>query len=382
MNEPARDDRQARHRRLVGYGDPAVRRAADACVVVVGAGGLGSPALRVLAAAGIGALTVIDDDTIAESNLARQTNYTAADLGRGKAEVTVEALAPLAPDADLRGIATRLTADNARQLLGCADLVIDTSDDWLTRFAVAAACRELAVPLVWGSVLGWDGLATTFLPGGPSFDDLFDPATAGGATADCASAGVYAPMCAEVGAALAGEALRLAAGLAPGLVGRVRLWNARTGSVRDMPLRRQDAAGTPEPEDVDRMLSSANLRRMDECGEPLRPTGVPRVTLDDLPADAVVVDVRPAAHPPLPNPAHPVTRLPLEAIANETDPRLDELLARQAPLVVACSTGFRARHALELLIEAGARAFVLDGGIAALVGDAPHPDPLDERSPA
>ncbi|NLT25824.1 MAG: HesA/MoeB/ThiF family protein, partial [Microbacteriaceae bacterium] len=257
LDDAARE-RQARHARLLGYGAPGVERTARARIVVVGAGGLGAPALRVLAGADLERLTVIDDDRVDRTNLARQTLYTELDVGRGKAEAAVAALRHFAPRTELRAVAMRLGAGNARGLLRGADAVLDTTDDWPTRFAVADACRELGIPLVWGSVLAWDGLLTTFAPGGPGLDDLVDRSTQLAAPPrDCAAAGVFAPLCAEIAAAMAGEGLRLAAGLAPLLVGRVRSWDAARGTVRELPLVARDET-----------RESSGERAADAGGEP------------------------------------------------------------------------------------------------------------------
>lgn len=408
-------ERQARHTSLLGFGAPAVERAAAARVAVVGAGGLGCPALRVLAASGLARLTIIDDDRVERSNLARQTLYTERDLGRRKAEAAVEALRDAAPATELRAVVDRLDAGNAVALLRGADVVLDTTDDWPTRFAVADACRELRIPLVWGSVLGWDGLLTTFAPSGPGLDDLVDRATQLTAPPrDCATAGVFAPLCAEIGAAMAGEGLRIGAGLAPLLVGRVRSWDAAGGGMRELPLRAgarhpasrtdgapsrvDDADGAPSrvadaeiapgsPGEARRSAGASTSSHADAHQPAVttttgsRPaTALRRVTVDGLPDGAIVVDVRPASHPAL-DPARRLDyrRVPLEWIAEAgAVGAVDELLPLDRPLVVACTLGPRARHAAELLRDAGAETLVLDGGVPALAAR----NPAASRIPA
>ena len=369
-NDPAARERQARHARLLGFGMPAVERAAQARLVVVGAGGLGCPALRVLAAAGLGRLTIIDDDRVERSNLARQNLYTELDVGHRKAEAAVAALRHFAPGTELRAGVARLDAGSAAELLRGADAVLDTTDHWPTRFAVADACRELRIPLVWGSVLAWDGLLTTFAPGGPALDDFVDRATQLDAPPrDCAAAGVFAPLCAEIGAAMAGEGLRIAAGLPPLLVGRVRSWDAARGAVREVPLAtRPGADATPrertgstaapqlDPSTGPIPIGQEGSRRRrlsDAIGalaaslapprlDPLADAeGVPRRSADGLTAADVVIDVRPEAHPPIaPRLPGDYLRAPLERLATAAQTgRLDELVPLTKPLVVVCALG-------------------------------------------
>ncbi|MDJ1372351.1 HesA/MoeB/ThiF family protein [Gulosibacter molinativorax] len=341
-------ERQARHVRLLGYGQPGVHRANAAHVVVVGAGGLGCPALQVLAASGIGILTLIDDDEVERSNLARQTLYREGDIGRPKVVAAVDALKGLGPETTFQPCQVRLERENAAELFAGADLVVDTTDHWPTRFAVADACRAARIPLVWGSVLGWDALLTVFLPGpeNPTLDDLVDreqQLTVEGP--NCATAGVFAPLVAELGSAMAGEALRIVTGAGSPLAGTVRVTNGRTGRVREIPLAAADPTDT----------SSTTT------AEPRSTNPAPSIRPDEL-----IVDVRPAAHPDL-ELAHRYLHLPLETIAQRVAQGEIDDLPLDEPLVVACAQGPRARYASELLTEAGARAVrTLPGGIPAL----------------
>src|SRR5687768_217028 len=154
--------RTARHRVLAGFGDEAQRRLAGAHVAVVGAGGLGSPAVLALAAAGVGTLTVIDDDVVEASNLQRQVMHRVADVGALKVDSAVRVSADLSPATVVRAVPRRITGDTACEMLAGADVVIDGSDTFETRAAVAAACEELGVPLVWGVVQEFHAQATVF----------------------------------------------------------------------------------------------------------------------------------------------------------------------------------------------------------------------------
>ena len=361
-------ERQARHTGLLDYGPSGVSTLAAARIVVIGAGGLGCPALRALASMEPGTLTIVDHDTIERSNLARQTLFTEADLGRSKAGTAAARLAPLAPLGRIRAFAKRLTEANAEQVLAGADLVLDTTDEWTTRFLVADTCHRLGLPLVWGSVLGWDGLLTTFTPGGPTIDDLVDRAAQLAAPPrECASAGVFAPLTAEVGAAMAAEAVRLLLRLEPAFPGLVRTWDAKRGRVRDIAFARRVVTDPPP----------VSAPAPPDFHGPAAPNGVPRLTPEALDAGTVIVDVRPSAHGPLDLGApNRIITMPLETIAAASaGGRLDELIPLDHPLAIACAIGPRARHAAELLREYGADAAIIDGGIPALVarfGTATH----------
>lgn len=347
---------QQRHRNLLGYGEAGVQRAAAAHIVVVGVGGLGCPALLSLAAAGVGQLTIIDDDVVEASNLARQTLFRSADIGRPKVEAAAEALAGMG--ARIVPQCIRLTDTNAAELLRGADAVLDTTDRWATRFAVADAAAAREIPLVWGSVLGWDGLLTVFLPGGPGIEALVDRTAMLQATdqPSCATTGVFAPLTAEIGGAMAGEALRLVTGSGAPLAGTVRSWDARHGRVREIPLAPAAVVPSPEPahqQQTDAAPSTAGVR--DTEG---------RVSIDAVPEQAFILDVRPAAHPDL-SLRRPYAHVALEQL--ESALLNGALDLPDAPIIVACAFGPRSRAAAALLRDAGfSSVSTLDGGVAAL----------------
>ena len=155
-------DRYARHIILKEIGGAGQQRLLDAHVVLVGAGGIGAPAIQYLAAAGVGRLTLIDDDVVALSNLQRQVLYATDDIGQPKIEAAEVAVALLNPDVGVTGRQLRLTADNAADLIAGADVVIDGSDNFATRLAVADAARDLHIPLVSAAVGQFDGQLAVF----------------------------------------------------------------------------------------------------------------------------------------------------------------------------------------------------------------------------
>ena len=154
--------RTARHASLAGFGELGQRRLAAAHVAVVGAGGLGSPVVLALAAAGVGTLTVIDDDEVEASNLQRQVMHRVQDVGEPKVDSAVRVAADLSPRTVVHPVRAWLTADNARELLAGAHVVVDGTDTFETREAVASACEDLGVPLVWGVVQEFHAQVTVF----------------------------------------------------------------------------------------------------------------------------------------------------------------------------------------------------------------------------
>lgn len=226
--------RYARHIVLREIGGPGQARLRAARVAVVGAGGLGDPALLYLAAAGVGALDVIDDDVVTLSNLQRQILFGMADLGDPKAEAARAALGRLNPGVAVRAHPVRLDAANASTLLAGADLVIDGSDNFATRYTVNAACVAQGLPLLSGAMSQWEGQAALFDParGGPCYRCLFPEPPAEGLAPSCAEAGVAGPLPGVLGALLALEAVKHLAGAGEGARGRLLLFDGLRAEMR------------------------------------------------------------------------------------------------------------------------------------------------------
>ncbi|MGO2112926.1 MAG: HesA/MoeB/ThiF family protein, partial [Pseudoclavibacter sp.] len=253
----AEAERTSRQRALPWVGDVGQRRLRDARVLVIGAGGLAVPVTQYLAGAGIGRLDLIDFDAVEPSNLARQVLFTAVDIGRQKAGALAAVAARIAPASRVEAHEAQVTPNNAAELVGALapDLVIDTTDHWPTRLAIADACRERAVALVWPSVIGTDGQLTVFsgAPGNPTIDDLVDRETAPQHPVSCAVDGVLGPVVGQVGSMAATEAIKLIVGGGRPLVGRVAIIDGLGATVREVPLvprgsarsGGRDAAGVP-----------------------------------------------------------------------------------------------------------------------------------------
>jgi molybdopterin-synthase adenylyltransferase len=235
MLGPDELERYARHivlREVGGPGQAALKRAR---VLVVGAGGLGAPALLYLAAAGVGTLGVVDDDTVALSNLQRQVIHGTPDIGALKTASASTAVGRLNPHVAVEAHATRLTAVNALDLIGRYDLVADGSDNFATRYLVSDACFLAGKPLVTAAVGVFDGSLTTIRaherrPDGtpnPTYRCLFPEAPPPGTVPACAEAGILGALTGVLGSMMALEVIREIVGFGEGLVGRLLMVDAR-----------------------------------------------------------------------------------------------------------------------------------------------------------
>ena len=349
---PAEAARTARHLVLADLGEIGQRRLRAAHVAVVGAGGIGSPVVLALAAAGVGTLTVIDDDVVELSNLQRQVLHRRADIGAPKVDSAVRVAADLSPETIVRAVPERLTAANAETLFARAgaDLVIDGSDSFETRALVADACESLGLPLVWGVVQEFAAQVTVFWSAPPPgvapvvLSDLYPPAEVG-EPPSCAAVGVLGALCLQVGSVLAMEAIKLIAGIGEPLLGRVLLIDALRGRMSEVPLRgRTDAATAP----------AEAPRRPDPIAH------IPLVALaDEVAAGALVLDVREdeeVAAGMIPGARH----APLGAVLARP-----EEFADAGRIVVVCRVGGRAARAAVALRAVGADAVVLAGGMEA-----------------
>jgi sulfur-carrier protein adenylyltransferase/sulfurtransferase len=290
--------RYARQTVLPEVGLPGQRALGEAAVLVVGAGGLGSALLPLLAGAGVGRLRVIDPDRVEESNLHRQTLYRMADLGRPKAIVAAEALEGLNPDSIISFRVARIDPVMARHELAEADLVIDAADSFAVSYALSDLCMAIGRPLVSASVLGRRGYVGGFCAGAPSLRTVFPdpPPTA----ESCATAGVMGPVVATLGALQAQMALSVLLGHEPSPLGQMLRLDLATWRISGFRFD-----GAPEP-------------------DPPFPTVIAR---SEIMAQDLVIDLRQNADAPQPSPGQRV--------------------------VFICTTGLRAWRAAVALQDAG-----------------------------
>lgn len=232
-------ERYSRHLLLPGFGPEAQRRLKNARVLVLGAGGLGSPALLYLAAAGVGTLGIVDDDTVEASNLQRQVIHTMANLGRSKADSARAGVQALNPFVDVVLHEVRLDAGNALEIFSGYDLILDGTDNFATRYLVNDAAEILGKPYVWGSILRFDGQVSVFWgEHGPTYRDLYPEPPEPGTVPSCAEGGVLGVLCAQIGSVMVNEAIKLITGTGRSLLGRVLVFNALDMSWREVGLRR------------------------------------------------------------------------------------------------------------------------------------------------
>lgn len=257
---PEEIERYARHIVLHGVGGPGQQKLKAARALVIGAGGLGSPLIQYLAAAGVGEIGVVDDDVVSLSNLQRQVLHGTPDIGRAKVDSARDAIARLNPHVRLVAHRVRIIADNAREIIRGYDIVADGSDNFDTRYVVSDACFHERKPLVVGAVGEFDASLTVLRPfeadaGGkpnPTYRCLFPEPPPAGAIPACAEAGVLGALTGVVGAMMALEVAREIIGFGEGLVGRLLLMDMRSmrfetmsyGWDRDNPLNGAAAAQT------------------------------------------------------------------------------------------------------------------------------------------
>ena len=236
-------ERYSRHLIIPEIGAIGQRRLKNAKVLVIGAGGLGSPALLYLAAAGVGTLGIVDDDTVDLSNLQRQVIHGVADVGRPKIESARDAIAALNPLVDVRLHNVRLDASNALELFAGYDLILDGADNFATRYLVNDAAAILGKPYVWGSIFRFDGQVSVFWEQhGPTYRDLYPEAPPAGSVPSCGEGGVFGMLCAAVGSLMVTEAVKLITGVGRSLLGRVALFDALGGTWREIKVSRDPEA--------------------------------------------------------------------------------------------------------------------------------------------
>ncbi|MDN6179240.1 MAG: molybdopterin-synthase adenylyltransferase MoeB [Micrococcaceae bacterium] len=236
--------RYSRHIIIPEVGLEGQRRLKNARVLVMGAGGLGSPALLYLAAAGVGTIGIVEDDTVEVSNLQRQVIHGVSNLGQGKGESARESIAEINPFTDVVLHEVHLDSTNALEVFADYDLILDGTDNFATRYLVNDAAAILGKPYVWGSILRFDGQVSVFWNGqGPTYRDLYPEAPPAGSVPSCAEGGVFGVLCAQIGAVMAAEAIKLITGIGESLLGRVLILDALAMNWREIRLR-------PDPETV------------------------------------------------------------------------------------------------------------------------------------
>jgi sulfur-carrier protein adenylyltransferase/sulfurtransferase len=348
---PEQLERGARNIALPELGVDGQRRLRAAAVLVVGAGGLGSPVLQYLAAAGVGTIGIVDFDRVDLSNLQRQVIHAGATIGEPKTRSASRAIAALDPTITVVEHAVTLTAENARAVFADYDLIVDGSDNFATRYLANDAAALLRKPYVWGAVLRFDGQVTVFWEGAPDgrsldYRDLHPAPPSPGDVLSCAEAGVLGSLCGTIGSMMATETIKLITGVGETLLGRVQNLDALAATWTQFDLKR-----SPTRIPVSELTDYEAF-----CGVPQFDTGL---EIENVPSGWHLVDVRePYEH----------ERRHLEG---DTLVPLGQLLANPSliaslidgPVVVYCATGLRSNRAAQALRAAGVEAASLRGGI-------------------
>ncbi|MFC7069828.1 SAMP-activating enzyme E1 [Halobaculum lipolyticum] len=230
-------DRYSRHIILEEVGPAGQQALLEGSALVVGAGGLGSPAIQYLAAAGVGRIGVADDDAVERSNLQRQIIHADADVGKPKAASAAEYVERLNPDVDVDVHETRVEPHNAEALIADYDVVVDASDNFGTRYLVNDVSRLTDTPVAHGSIYKFEGQATTLVPDGPCYRCLFPEAPEPGEIPDCATTGVLGVLPGTVGCIQATEAVKLLIDAGEVLEGRLLFYDAMDMTFETVPYR-------------------------------------------------------------------------------------------------------------------------------------------------
>ncbi len=356
--------RYSRHVSLPNVGLDGQRRIKAARVLLVGAGGLGSPAALYLAAAGVGTLGIVDFDVVDVSNLQRQVLHGTSAVGRSKLESARARLTDLNPNVTVETHDARLTSDNALHIFGEYDVVVDGTDNFATRYLVNDACVLLGKPNVYGSIFRFDGQASVFCTAdGPCYRCLFPAPPPPDSVPNCAEGGVLGVLPGLVGTIQATETLKLILGAGDALVGRLLLVDALGMNFRTVRVPRDPACPACGTREITSLIDYDEFCGTTSNGAVSTMTRVPEITPRQLAAaiargdDLHLLDVREPYEwqlGVLPN----ATLVPLGALAGAM-PTFDP----ERHIVVYCRSGVRSADAVQRLAAAGFHATNLTGGI-------------------
>ena len=359
--------RYSRHLIIPDLGVDGQKRLRNAKVLVIGAGGLGSPALLYLAAAGVGTLGIVEFDEVDSSNLQRQIIHGESDIGRSKADSARDSVLEINSGITVVLHKFRLDNDNAVELFGQYDLIVDGTDNFATRYLVNDAAVLAGKPYVWGSIYRFEGQASVFWEDAPdgrgiNYRDLYPEAPPPGMVPSCAEGGVLGVLCASIGSIMVTEAIKLITGIGEPLLGRLMVYDALDMSYRTIKLRRD-----PERQPITELIDyDAFCGVVSEEGQAAAAgsTITARELKDMLDAgkDVAIVDVREPVEWDIVR-IEGAQLIPKDRILSGA--ALAEL-PQNRPIVLHCKTGIRSAEALAALKQAGfSDATHLQGGIIA-----------------
>ncbi|MBO2455133.1 adenylyltransferase/sulfurtransferase MoeZ [Actinomadura barringtoniae] len=372
--ELTRDEvnRYSRHLIIPDVGMAGQKRLKNAKVLCVGAGGLGSPALMYLAAAGVGTLGIIDFDIVDESNLQRQIIHRQSTLGKPKAESAAETVREINPLINVQVHNEVLDRDNVLEIFGQYDLIVDGTDNFATRYMVNDAAVLLGKPYVWGSIYRFDGQASVFwAEHGPCYRCLYPEPPPPGMVPSCAEGGVLGVLCASIGSIQVNEAIKLITGIGEPLVGRLTIYDALEMTYRNVKVRKdpecplcgKNPTQTELLEDYEAFCGAVS----EEATEAAKDS---TISVHDLKAmqdrgdDIFLVDVREINEYEIVN-IPGATLIPKGEFLNGS---ALEKLPQDKKIVLHCKSGVRSAEALAVVKNAGfADAVHVGGGVVAWV---------------
>ncbi len=370
--------RYSRHLIIPDVGMDGQKRLKNAKVLVVGAGGLGSPALLYLAAAGVGTLGIVEFDEVDESNLQRQIIHGQSDIGRSKAQSARDSVKEANPYVNVVLHETRLDNDNVLDIFAGYDLIVDGTDNFATRYMVNDAAVLLGKPYVWGSIYRFEGQVSVFWEKhGPQYRDLYPEPPPPGMVPSCAEGGVLGVLCASIGSIMVNEAIKLITGIGEPLIGRLMVYDALEMSYTKLKIRK-DPNAEPITELIDYEAFCGAIS--DEAAEAAVGSTISVTQLKDWldlrekgERDFVLVDVRE------PN-EYEINRIPGAVLIPKGEFLTGEALGKlpqDKQVVLHCKSGVRSAEALAVVKGAGlADAVHVGGGVAAWVNQ------IDPSQPA
>jgi len=371
--------RYSRHLIIPDVGMTGQKRMKNAKVLVIGAGGLGSPALLYLAAAGVGTLGIVDFDTVDESNLQRQVIHGQSDIGKSKAVSAAESVAEINPLINVILHEERLENHNVLEIFAGYDLIVDGTDNFATRYLVNDAAVILGKPYVWGSIFRFEGQVSVFwAQEGPQYRDLYPEPPPPGMVPSCAEGGVLGVLCASIGSIMVTEAIKLITGIGDPLIGRLMVYDALEMRYTTLKIGR-DPNGEPITElmpDYEAFCGAISEEAADAAAD----STISVTTLEgwlkeraDGGRDFVLVDVRE------PN-EYEINKIPGSILIPKGEflnGNAIELLPQDKQVVLHCKSGARSAEALAVLKGAGfADAVHVGGGVVAWVNQ------IDPSQPA
>ena len=358
-------ERYSRHIILPEVGLEGQKRLKAASVVCIGTGGLGSPLLLYLAAAGIGRIGIVDFDIVDRSNLQRQVIHGTATVGKPKLESAKQRILDINPFCQVDLYNTRISSENALEILKPYDVVVDGTDNFPTRYLVNDACVLLGKPNVYGSIFRFEGQASVFnYQEGPNYRDVFPEPPPPGMVPSCAEGGVLGVLCGVVGSIQATETIKIILGMNTTLSGRLLLYNAQTMSFRELKLR-----PNPDRPEIKELIDYEQFCGIGQDQE--EETDIPEMTVQELKQlleqksdDYVLIDVRnPNEYEIAQIPG--ATLIPLSDIEDGNGVEKVKQLTNGHRLIAHCKMGGRSAKALRILKEAGVEGINVKGGIRA-----------------